>query len=92
VIHVLHIVLGLALGALGGAAHLWLVRLRARRAVTHASGVMLLYPVGLAALALPVFLATQIAPVAAWASLPGVVLVRWLSLRALTRPRRRGAP
>lgn len=88
-IHVVHILLGLALGALGGAAHLWLVHLRARRAVTHAPGVMLLYPVGLVALAIPVFVATQIAPVAAWSTLPGIVAVRWLSLRALSRPRGR---
>ena len=44
---------------------------------------------GLAAVALPVFAATQVAPVAAWATLPGIMLVRWLVLRDAGRRRKR---
>lgn len=85
-----HIVIGLVLGLVGGAAHLWLVHVRARRAVQDRAGLaMALYPLGLAAIALPVFAATQVAPVAAYATLPGIMLVRWLVLRDAGRPRKR---
>jgi hypothetical protein len=92
-IQALHIALGLVLGLAAGGAHLALVHYRARRATRGATALAMgLYPVGLAVVALPVFAATQISPLCACVTLPGIALVRWRVLRAKRRAMETRAP
>lgn len=73
----LPIALGIVLGALGALAHLAVVWWRARLVVSERRALALAtFPVGLAAPALAVLAAAQVAPLAAWASLAGIVGAR----------------
>lgn len=76
------LILGLALGAAGGALHLWVTALRARLACSgrHARALALL-PLAFAGPALAVLASAALARPAAFSVLPGVALVRalWLS-------------
>lgn len=78
----LYLVFGLVLGALGGAFHLLLTRLRARLTCTGRPGLgLLLLPVALGGPAVSVLIAARVAPVAAFATLIGLVTLRSIWLR-----------
>lgn len=82
------IVIGLVLGAIGAALHLFIVKRRAQMATSGEERMALsTYPLGLLPLAFCVILAAFIHPWAAWATLLGVVAGRMIGLRVL-----RGAP
>lgn len=73
---------GLALGALAGWAHLGLARWRAGLAVRRgAASALVTYPLALVCVALSVLAAAELAPLAAWCTLPGLVAVRLVLLR-----------
>lgn len=81
-IAVAQVVAGLVLGMIAGLLHLAVLRWRVRRALTRGVGqAMLLYPVGLSLFALPIVAAAQVAPLSAWVSIAGVLIVRWRVLR-----------
>ncbi len=78
------IVLGILLGALGGAAHLAVTRWRAGLASSHgAFAALIAFPLGFVGPAAAVLVAARIAPLAAWTTLIGIVAVRWGILRAV---------
>lgn len=78
------IIIGLALGAVGAALHLVIVKRRARKALSGEERMALTtYPLGLVPLALCVVIAAFIHPWAAWATLLGVVVGRVIGIRHL---------
>lgn len=80
------IAIGVALGVLGGAAHLGLTWWRARRVASGQVGLAwLTFPVGLAAVGVALYAAAQVAPAAAWAFVIGLFATR---LAVLARVRR----
>lgn len=82
-----HVLIGLALGALGAGAHLAITSMRVRAIARgqHARALALL-PLGFFAVGGAVWLAARIAAPAAWASLPGVLAVH-LALVLFARSR-----
>lgn len=77
------VVLGLLLGAVGGAGHLAVTWQRARLGVSGASGLALLtWPLGLLFPAAAVLIAAQVAPEAAWCVPIGLFATRALVLGA----------
>lgn len=77
---------GMLLGAAGALWHLAVVWLRARSLPRlGASGVLLMAPLGWAGPTLAVLFAARFMPGAAWATLPGLVLARAVSMSRLRR-------
>ena len=80
---VLAILVGISLGALGGALHLAVTRLRASLVVSGRGGrALLLLPAGFAAIAAAVVLAARFDPRAAWLVPVGLLAVRVALLRS----------
>lgn len=80
-----NISIGLVLGALGGGAHLLVTQRRARLVGKgQLAQSVALAPLGFVAVALSVLLAAAWAPEAAWACLPGLLVVRTFVLARLT--------
>lgn len=76
-----HAVLGLALGVVGGGAHLALTWWRARCITSGRTTLAwVIYPIGLGAIGLAVFGAAKISPLAAWLAVAGLVLTRLVTL------------
>lgn len=87
----LHLALGLALGALGGAAHLAVTRWRASLAVTRGPALALItFPLALLGPAAAILLAARVAPPAAWIAPVGLIAARALILSRYRDDR--GAP
>lgn len=81
-----HIGIGVALGALGALLHLAIARWRAELVVSgRTAAAWAAYPLGLAALAAALFAATRIAPLAAWCFVGGVLAARAIVLARVRR-------
>jgi hypothetical protein len=82
----LAVVLGVVLGALGGAVHLAVTRWRASLATARGAAVALgAMPIGLVGLGAFVWAAAWASPIAAWATPIGILGVRIAVLRRARR-------
>jgi hypothetical protein len=87
----LHVAIGVALGAVGAAAHLALTWWRARLVTSGRSGLAwATLPLGLGAVGLALLVAAKLAPEAAWAFVVGLLVTRFAVLHRARTPRQAG--